>query len=201
MNSNVANSQVKTMEMSQKFDNAMRIGEKDNRNLQNSLTVISQDLKDLGKSISHANRQSDEITYAEIFKSTIEDSKWMTNKTFSPGRWAVGYQVLYVLYRILNEIRPQTILEIGLGQSTRMIAQYVEASPEVYHRVVEHDSSWIDFFSKQYALSPRSQIVQLDWDFINYNGAANVRCYRDFSAQFNDQRFDLILIDGPLGGT
>lgn len=200
MNDNLSKTHQESLITSQKLTQITRDEQKVSKEVLDSLQKISQNLGQVDKQIVANNRLANEIAYAEIFKSTIEDSIWMSNKTFSPGRWAIGYQVLYILYRVLNEVRPKSILELGLGQSTRMVAQYVEASPEVYHRVVEHDSSWIDFFSKQYALSPRSQIVQLDWDFINYNGAANVRCYRDFSAQFNDQRFDLILIDGPLGG-
>lgn len=65
-----------------------------------------------------------EILWANAFHDTIIDSEWLKSKTFSPGRWGVGYQYLYVLYRVLNEIKPRNILELGMGQTTRMIGQY-----------------------------------------------------------------------------
>ena len=68
----------------------------------------------------------------------------------SAGRWAVGYQYLYVMYRVLNEIHPRRILELGLGQSTRMLGQYAAAHENVSHFVVEHDPEWIDFFQRDF---------------------------------------------------
>ena len=82
---------------------------------------------------------SNTIIWAEIFNNVISNSSWLTNKSFSAGRWAVGYQYLYVVYRILNEVRPKNILELGLGQSTRLFGQYAASDVEVQHIVVEHD--------------------------------------------------------------
>ncbi len=62
-----------------------------------------------------------EILWAEIFRSVTDKSTWLKNRSFAPGRWALGYPALYILYRILNEMKPKSILELGLGQSTRMI--------------------------------------------------------------------------------
>lgn len=42
---------------------------------------------------------------ATIFNSTITSSEWLVNKSFSPRRSAMGYQALYPLYRILNDIK------------------------------------------------------------------------------------------------
>ena len=43
-----------------------------------------------------------------------------------PGRWAaVGFPYLYVMYRVLNEVRPEMLLEIGTGQTTKMIWIYL----------------------------------------------------------------------------
>ncbi len=43
---------------------------------------------------------SSKTMWAEIYNDTTEGSDWLTDTSFSPGRWAVGYQYLYVLYRI-----------------------------------------------------------------------------------------------------
>lgn len=141
-----------------------------------------------------------ENEWAAIFNNTIYNSSWLNDRSFSPGRWAVGYQFLYVMYRILNEVKPKSILELGLGQSTRMIAQYVRASSDVNHYVVEHDPGWIEFFSNNFAVPESTTIVQLPWDFRPYKEAERVRCYKDFAANFKDKVFDFISIDGPLGG-
>lgn len=145
-------------------------------------------------------RSSNEIIWANVFDSTIRDSSWLGNVSFSPGRWAVGYGYLYVMYRVLNECRPKSILELGLGQSTRMISQYVKNCNDAHHYVVEHDPNWIAFFENNYQLSPQSKIVQLDRTFIPYKDADQVRVFDKFSDSFKNMKFDYICIDAPLSG-
>lgn len=147
-----------------------------------------------------ASQHASEAVWAAVFNQCIYGSSWLKDTSFSPGRWAIGYQYLYVLYRILDEVRPRHILELGLGQSTKMIAQYASAFPEVKHQVVEHDSEWISFFKRNYQIPENTEIVQLPGDFVPYKEAEAVRVYKDFGAQFERQKFDFISIDAPLGG-
>ena len=143
---------------------------------------------------------AEETMWAEIFNNTVSESKWLTNKAFSPGRWAVGYSYLYAMYRVLNETRPKRILELGLGQSTRMLAQYAAHYPEVKHVVVEHDPDWISFFKQSYDVPRQTQIVRLDRKMTSYKEAANVRVFDKFKETFAGQAFDFISIDAPLSG-
>lgn len=145
-------------------------------------------------------RHASEAVWAAVFNQCIHGSSWLKDSSFSPGRWAIGYQYLYVLYRILDEVRPSSILELGLGQSTKMIAQYANAFPEVKHQVVEHDPEWISFFKRNYKIPGNTEIVRLPWDFVPYKEAEAVRVYKNFGVQFERQKFDFISIDGPLGG-
>lgn len=141
-----------------------------------------------------------EAVWAAIFNNTIVNSQWLVDKTFAPGRWAVGYPYLYVMYRVLNEVRPKKILELGLGQSTRMIGQYAAACSDVEHIVVEHDLEWIRFFENDFQLSNHSQIVQLEREMVAYKEVAAVRVFSDFKEHFVGQKFDFISIDAPFGG-
>lgn len=143
---------------------------------------------------------SRESVWADVFHDAIIDSTWLENKTFVPGRWAIGYQYLYVLYRVLNEYRPKRILDLGLGQSTRMIAQYAASDSGVEHIVVEHDESWISFFKNSFQLPENTRILKLDREMVSYKEAEAVRVFKDFEITFKDQKFDLISIDAPLGG-
>ena len=76
---------------------------------------------DILASQEQQGRILEEIHKAEIFSSTIADSEWLKFKSFSPGGWAADYGLLYTLYRVLNGMRPQNVLEFGLGQSSKMI--------------------------------------------------------------------------------
>lgn len=140
-----------------------------------------------------------ELLWAEIFRSTTEKSTWFKDKSLAPGRWALGYPALYILYRLLNEMRPKSILELGMGQSTRMIAQYAAHYKTVSHTIVEHDQEWIHFCTKTCKICERSHIVQLQRKYISFKEAEKVRIFDGFQDEFQEKSFDLICIDAPLG--
>lgn len=144
-------------------------------------------------------RSSKEAVWAHIFSDTIRDSEWLHNKSFSPGRWAIGYPVLYLLYRILDETHPTQILELGLGQSTKMIGQYAKSDSSVQHTVVEHDPEWIAFFSQNFQLSENTNIVNLPLEKTTYEKISNINSYHGFSSEFQNKKFGLICIDAPFG--
>jgi hypothetical protein len=143
----------------------------------------------------------DEILWAQIFHDTIAESKWLIDKSFSPGRWAVGYEFLYVLYRILDSFRPKNILELGLGQTTNMISQYVLANEDTRHLVIEHDPQWIEFFCKNRQSSfEKTEITSLVLQTILFgHDKTPVTVYKGFSDEMRGKKFDFICIDGPFG--
>ena len=164
------------------------------------LSEQANELRVIKQKAEKAMRSASEAVWAEVFNSAIKNCSWLKDVLLSPGRWAVGYPYLYVMFRILNELRPKSILEFGLGQSTRMIAQYAAANKDVKHYVVEHDKNWIEFFGNDCILPENTEIVVLDYDFVSYKEAKKVRIYKGASMVFQNMKFDYISIDGPLGG-
>ena len=142
----------------------------------------------------------DELVWATIFSSITSESTWLKNKNFAPGRWAMGYPALYILYRVLNEMQPQSVLELGLGESTRMITQYTNYHENIRHIVVEHDKDWATFYKKQINMSEHSDLVFLEQKIIPFRESSNVRVFSDFSEIFKEQSFDFICIDAPWAG-
>lgn len=166
-------------------------------------------LKRMEGTIQRNKAISTEILWANIFHDTIRNSKWLCGQSFSPGRAAIGYPTLYALYRILDEFQPKNILEMGLGQSTKMIGTYIkwkcENDEKCKHIVVEHDNTWIDFFKNSFELSNATEIIQMDLIKAKidiYNGTqTEVNMYKDFKKYLNGKKFDLIFIDGPFGSS
>ncbi|MDE6759417.1 MAG: hypothetical protein K2J90_01915 [Lachnospiraceae bacterium] len=172
-----------------------------------ALEEANQQLKFLKNEMTTSiNLQEETLGYARennwgiVFNNTIEDCDWLKEHAFSLGRWAIGYQCAYVLFRVLDEVRPDKILELGLGQSTKFLGQYASNSKGIKHMVVESDPSWIEFFKNNYELSDNSNIVHCDWDFCDYKGAKEVRIFDGFSEKIAGQKFNLIMIDAPFGG-
>lgn len=193
-----------------KLESQMDAQEKAVSVLEKRISGIEEKIDQLLELLQHDNyydrqsraivRASNEAVWADVFHDAIAESAWLKHKTFYPGRWAAGYQFLYVLYRILNDFHPKDILELGLGQTTRMIGQYVSYEKDCRHTVVEHDQEWIDIFKKDFCLAGNSEIVRLDIEKKSFEGTESTTVYVDFAARFRDRKFDLISIDAPFGG-
>lgn len=143
-----------------------------------------------------------EILWAEVFNSTINGSKWF-KESISPGRWAVGYPFLYVLYRILDEVKPENILELGLGQSSKMTCSYAVHNKDrnILHRIVEHDEEWKDFFigsNEALFKEENSEIVIMPLENTNYEEVQVTR-YEKFVDKLPEVKWNLILVDAPFG--
>ncbi|MFT4154026.1 hypothetical protein [Parafilimonas sp.] len=143
------------------------------------------------------NKKSDELCWAMIFNNTIADSTWLQNKSFSPGRWAAGYSLLYLLYRIYNEIKPKNILEFGLGESSKLTCQYNDAFSTSRFCIVEHDALWIDFFSVRVA-GIKKHIVLLPIEYTTIDSTEVIR-YKNLLDNIGPGKYDMVVIDGPWG--
>lgn len=138
-----------------------------------------------------------ENLYAQCFNNSIQDSEWLKYRSFSPGGWAVDYGFLYVLYKILNYMRPSNVIEFGLGQSSKMIHQYAS----YYQKdavTIEHDKDWVDFFQKDKQGDYPTNIKLMDLEMINYK-EIETRSYAGIEDYCVGKKYDLIVVDGPFG--
>ncbi len=149
------------------------------------------------QSLDVIRKNSDELVFANIFHDTIKNSKWF-NIPLSLSSGAIGYNMAYILYRTLDDIKPKKILELGLGQSTKIINEYANYFKEVTHDIVEHDKNWISFFEKSTDMSEMHKIHLLSNYKKSYNNT-QLNAYENFKKEFDGMKFDLIVIDGPVG--
>ena len=137
-----------------------------------------------------------EIYWANVFRDTIQDSAWLKNKSFSPGRWAVNYVGLYVIYRILNDMKPKSVLEFGLGQSSKITTQYAKHF-DAKLKIVEHNQPWIKFFEESYE-NVGQYIKHFELENILFCKKKSLT-YKDFKQKIGDEKFDFIFVDAPYG--
>lgn len=198
---------VKEIEVNnQKIEKMMSEQKESTENINEKLELIKQNNNDIlevvnsSKDISRESRNiNKEILWAETFNNTVSGSDWLKDKSFSPGRWAVGYQYLYAVYRILNTVKSKKILELGLGQSTKLLSQYAKANKEVKHIVVEHDQEWIDFYKKENEVAENTEILKIEREYRKYKSDDKVLAFKNFKEILQGQKFDFISIDAPLG--
>jgi len=137
-----------------------------------------------------------EINYADVFNNTIHTSDWLIDKTFSPTGYAIGYPLLYVLYRILDEQHPKNILEFGFGQSTKLFHQYSSFIKEAHITTFEHNAKWVEFFSKRKSRPENAELVVVESEIIRFKGF-NTIIIKNIDQHVKENIFDLILVDAP----
>lgn len=167
---------------------------------QEQIYKVNLDLAEIRKLQNKVYGVAQENNWAFVFNNTITQSDWLVDKTFSLGRWAIGYQCAYVIYRVLHQVEPKEILELGLGQSTKLISQYSNYYKDVHHTVVESDPQWIQFFDANYSFHKNMEILQCPYTFEDFQGHTGIRVFEGLDQKINGRKFDLIVIDAPLGG-
>lgn len=143
------------------------------------------------------NRLAIESLAAITFSNAIKESEWLKFKSFFPGGWAVEYTFLLVLFRILNHHKFSSLLEFGLGQTSRMVHQYASFF-NVSAITVEHDTDWFEFTKKDTHNAYPINTKILPLEMADYKGYTT-RSYQGILKTFTNQKFDFILVDGPFG--
>ncbi|MFA6263009.1 MAG: hypothetical protein WCW33_00135 [Candidatus Babeliales bacterium] len=172
---------------------AQRVGFQEGKRSDKNVSV--HEFSQLKKSVVHQEKLLQEILMGEIFLSSIADSKWLTVKNFSPAGWAASFTFLYALYRILDDCNPKCILEMGIGQTTKMTTQYVATNKAAKLLVVDHNQQWIDLFKPQITQSENVQILRLNLEKASFEGKATA-VYQDLAKSVGETKFDLIIVDG-----
>lgn len=141
-----------------------------------------------------------ELNYADLLHDSIINCEWLKNKSFSLYGWAANYSFIYTLFRILDKAMPHSILEMGLGQTTRLTTQYVANKDNGANLMVcEHDKNWIDIYCHELAKSDNIQLNHCELEYFDYDGKQNDK-YKNMLQIVGDKKFDLIIVDGPVGG-
>lgn len=172
-------------------------------NCSSKLQELSSKLIDTG--LINRNLILKELSYqkenywANLFHDTSCESDWFIKKSVSPGRWAISYVGLYLIYRVLDEMRPLNILECGLGQTSKLTIQYAEHfNANLF--ICEQDPNWTKFFSNSFPMCTK-YVRHFPVEMIKVFEDFESRVYKGFDDFLNEgfKRFDFVLIDAPIG--
>ena len=136
---------------------------------------------------------------AQIFNNLINNSTWVKRKDFIPIKWAANYSLLCILYIILDYFNPKNILELGMGQTTKLTSQYAQnKNKEALVQIIEHDEEWIKYFSSQFENSENVKTYKKDLETFTIYNSQNDR-YSDLQDVIINNKYNLIIVDGPIG--
>lgn len=158
-------------------------------------------LQEVNDKLAILQSSNNELLFAQYFRDSIQDSTWVKNKNFSAYGAAANYSLLYKLFKIYDVLKPQNILEFGLGQTTKLTYQYVTEISNTNAFVIDDDHVWIEAYKKQFEIPTGMQIVKLDLQDFRYGGKILQKNaeYKDLDSVIKDTKFDLIVVDGPIG--
>jgi hypothetical protein len=141
---------------------------------------------------------SQELEWANVFHDSIKGKPWLTSLSINIGRWAGNYSFFYLLHRILQDYKPSSILEFGLGESSKFISTYLtNALPNTKHVVIEHDTIWEAKFNENFSLATNSSIINCALLQTQVNGFTT-NSYEKLQNKITTP-FDFYIIDGPFG--
>lgn len=158
------------------------------------------------KSIIKINRQNQEeilknvqeLNWANSYHDNIRGEVWISKLSLNIGRWAGSYSFFYILNIVLKNGRPNSILELGVGESTKFISEYLRNDLiDTVHQVVEHNDEWRSKFLENFHLSPNSKISYCPLITEKYKNE-DVICYKGLDG-FLERKYDLYVVDGPIG--
>ncbi len=135
-----------------------------------------------------------------LFWDLAKGISWINPKmSLSPGGMAVGYDYLYVLCRILQILQPKSILEIGLGQSSKLLLNYYNNHSCTYD-IIEQSKDWYEFFQVENDV-PSGVNVHIRPMITKYSDIYNseINCFSEIETIVRNKKFSLISIDGPWG--
>lgn len=142
-----------------------------------------------------------ELIWAKTWDDTKHGIDWIENlPSISPGRWAVGYNYLYVMTRVLNEMNPHKVLDFGLGISSTLISKYFEGKDytDGEHLVIEQDENWKEFYLNSHKLSRYSKIA-IHESITKRHKNSKYNAYANLDKSLANKKYEVISIDAPKG--
>lgn len=137
------------------------------------------------------------------FTAAVHGSTWFTRQALSLGEKnsrEVSWKYLLVLYRLLDEYRPKKILELNLGQSTKVTAQYATKF-QASHTLLEHDRERVEHYLRCWDIPWGNTVIQgSNLLLINHADHADMTgvVYERMEALTKDQKYNLFLLKCPV---
>lgn len=177
------------------------------------LTASKEKIQDINNTIQKINKRTErklktlesismlvrECIYSKVLSDCTKNTEWLKQSNFTLTGGAANYSFIFILFKILDTLRINNILEFGLGQSSKVTTQYAKyKNPDSTLSIVEHNQEWIDYFKKELILSEKTKIYQKNLINCELNGVESDK-YEPLDNIVENKKFDLIIIDGPIG--
>lgn len=162
--------------------------------------VIGGMLATVMAALSRLRGKLNDVHYALSLESGLQRAGYQFADLFTDGGAASPSLQLHSL-KILLFCAPKRILELGSGQSTKLLSAYARHHPEAYVLTLEQDARWVNRLAGQITHDYRH--VPLEGkDFVCRGSGLHLTTtwYQDLP-ELHAAKFDYVLVDGPDPGT
>jgi hypothetical protein len=143
-----------------------------------------------------------DVQYSVALESTLLRSKLNMDEFFYDGAAGTPSLHLYILKVILT-CQPPRILELGSGQTTRLLSTISRKNVNTRVTTLEQDADWWDRLKGEVS-HERLHYFRSDLEAKSYSCKSGeviqTEWYKDLPPDFFDQKFSFIIIDGPDDG-
>ena len=108
------------------------------------------------------------------------------------------------LLKCLISVRPRSVLELGSGQTTKLLANYYAENPDAYVLSLENNEAWAQTVRKLITLEGKCHDIRYSplesYEFSLDGLGLTIRTnWYQHTEELSNHNFDLILVDGPNG--
>jgi hypothetical protein len=134
-----------------------------------------------------------EVIYRDLFVRDLE--RLGLPDIYYPVGAAANHGLLYAVLRTVSECQVSDVLELGAGQTTLLLDNIRRSKDRPFEvRTIEHDARWAEQVGQ--ICDHEVRIVPLIESEID---GRTIRCYDAERVASQAERFDLMVVDGPIG--
>ena len=151
---------------------------------------------------SHHERQLREIAAFSVLQFNLQKVGFDT--LLFPGGYAANATLLLEIFRVLETLRPNAVLECGSGESTGILAYHARRHPDCSVVSLEDQPAWSAKIEHRFLAGGKPanfELVTAPLDTVADEDDNRRKWYKGEAVDraLSDRRFNLILVDGPSG--
>lgn len=123
-------------------------------------------------------------------------------RDFFVGNAAANSSFHLFIVKCLTLVRPKAVLELGSGQTTKLIGAFAAKAPDMKVATVEHDAGWVDVLSPYLHDTVEYRHSPLAWTELDLTREGLGRVRTEWYSGVEDlmtRKYELIIVDGPNG--
>lgn len=138
-----------------------------------------------------ASHEAMEVIYRDLFVRDL--AKLGLEDIYYPVSSASNYSLMYLILRTYMELPATRILEVGAGQSTRLLDALNRKFKKAEIVTLDHDATWADMLSNDV----KHKVIHTPLTSQTIGGQTVQ--FHDLSVLAKHKPFNMIIVDGPIG--